>query len=206
MNTNYAERHIRALKLAKECAALGARSRTIEYVTGLSHSEVGRLFFPDRASTPRGRLPDSPDWYHNSNLLARVEASIFVSVYRRIRVLGFGPAEALVSGYKHYRQVCRVRPRIGFDRAFYFASHIDGLWIVRTQNFSLVTCPTCASQYIASIGAETVTNRECPFCKLVRRYPCDSRIQTSFPVKAMPDISAMEVGVIALSKRMSAYA
>ena len=205
MNMNYAERHIRALKLAKECAALGARSRTIEYVTGLSHGEVGRLFFPDRRSTPRGRLPDSPDWYHNANLLSRVEASIFVSVYRRIRMLGFGPAEALVAGYKHYLQVCRVRTRIGFDRAFYFASHIDGLWIVRTQNFSLATCPTCASQYIASIGAKTVTNLECPFCKLIRRYPRDSRIQTSFPVKAMPDVSAMEFGVIALSKRMNAY-
>jgi flagellar transcriptional activator FlhC len=205
MNTNYAERHIRTLGLATECAALGARSRTIEYVTGLAHGEIGRLFFSDRASAPQGRAPYSPDWYHNANLLSRAEASIFVSIYRRIRGLGFGPAEALVSGYKHYLQVCSVRPRIGFDRAFYFASHVDGLWIVRAQNFSLVTCPACASQYVASIGAKAVTNSECPFCKLVKRYPRDPRIQTSFPVKAMPDISAMEFGVIALSKRMNAY-
>lgn len=204
MNTNYAERHIRALGLAKECAALGARIRTIEYVTGLAHGEIGRLFFPDRASAPRGRAPDSPDWYHNANLLNRAEASIFVSIYRRIRKLGFDPAQALVSGYKHYLQVCSVRPRIGFDRAFDLASHIDGLWIVRAQNFSLITCPTCASQYVTSISAKLVSNNECPFCKLVKRYPRDSRIQTSFPVKALPDVSAMEFGVIALSKRMSA--
>ena len=95
MNLNYAERHIRALGLAKECAALGARIRTIEYVTGLAHGEIGRLFFPDRASAPRGRAPDSPDWYHNANLLNRAEASILVSIYRRIRKLGFDPAEAL---------------------------------------------------------------------------------------------------------------
>lgn len=205
MNTNYAERHIRALGLAKECAALGARIRTIEYVTGLAHGEIGRLFFPDRASAPRGRAPDSPDWYHNANLLNRAEASIFVSIYRRIRKLGFDPAQALVSGYKHYLQVCSVRPRIGFDRAFDLASHIDGLWIVRAQNFSLITCPTCASQYVTSISAKLVSNNECPFCKLVKRYPRDSRIQTSFPVKALPDVRAMEFGVIALSKHMSAY-
>lgn len=203
MNTRYAERHIRALGWAKECAALGARSRTIEYVTGLSHGEVGRLFFSDRASAPRGRAPDSPDWYHNANLLSRAEASIVVSIYRRIRGLGFSPAEGLVSGYKHYLAVCGVRPRIGFDRAFHLASYVDGLWIVRAPNLSLVTCPACASQYVASIGAKTVTNGECPFCKLVKRYPRDPRIQTSFPVKAMPDISAMEFGVIALSKRTS---
>src|SRR3712207_3427906 len=105
MNTNHADRHIRALRAAKECAALGARSRTIEFVTGLPHGEVGRLFFPDRASAPRGRAPASPEWYHSANLLNRAEASIFLSIYRRIRELGFGPAEALVSGYKHYRHV-----------------------------------------------------------------------------------------------------
>ncbi len=204
MNLNYAERHIRALGLAKECAALGARIRTIEYVTGVAHGEIGRLFFPDRASAPRGRAPDSPDWYHNANLLNRAEASILVSIYRRIRKLGFDPAEALVSGYKHYLQVCSVRPRVGFDRAFDLASHMDGLWIVRARNFSLITCPTCASQYVTSISAKLVTNGECPFCKLVKRYPRDSRIQTSFPVKALPDVRAMEFGVIALSKRMSA--
>ena len=204
MNTNYAERHIRALGLAKECAALGARIRTIEYVTGLAHGEIGRLFFPDRASAPRGRAPDSPDWYHNANLLNRAEASIFVSIYRLIRKLGFDPAQALVSGYKHYPQVRCVRPRSDFDRAFDLASHMDGLWIVRAQNFSLITCPTCASQYVTSISAKLVSNNECPFCKLVKRYPRDSRIQTSFPVKVLPDVTAMELGMIALSKRTSA--
>jgi hypothetical protein len=39
---------------------------------------------------------------------------------------------------------------------------------------------------------------------LIKRYPRDARLQTSFPVKPMPDFSAMEFGVMALSKRMSA--
>lgn len=200
-NTTQAERHIRALALAKECAALGARMRTIAYVTGLAHSQLAHLFFADRTSAPRGRPPDSPDWYHSANLLNRTEASIFVSIYRRIREMGFAPGEALVSGYRHYLSVCRAHPRISFDRAFDLASHMDGLWIVRTPSFSLVTCPACTSQYVTTVSAHPATNRECPFCKLLARYRRDPRIQTSFPVNALPDVSQIQLGIVALSKR-----
>ncbi len=198
MNTGYAERHIRALRLAKECAVLGARRRTIEYVTGLSRGEVGRFFFPDASLAPRGRPPASPEWYYSANLLSRADASIFVSIYRRIRDLGFDPAEALVSGYKHYRQVCRVQPRITFDRGFDLASHIDALWIVRTTSFSLLTCPACASQFVTAITTHTSANGECPFCKLVDRYTRDPRIQMSFPVQGLPDVKGIQAGVTML--------
>ena len=205
MNTIYAERHIRALAVAKECAAFGARSRTIEYVTGLPHGEVGRLFFADRAAAPRGRPPASPEWYHSANLLNRAEASIFVSIYRRIRELGFGPAEALVSGYSHYLQICNTQPRISFDRAFDLASHMDGLWLVKAPNFSLLTCPSCNSQYVASLSAGPITNNECPFCKLIRRYPRDPRLQASFPGKPVPDISPVPLAASALAKNAHAW-
>lgn len=204
MDTNYAERHIHALGLAKECAALGARIRTIKYVTGLAHAQLAHLFFADRSSAPRGRPPDSPDWYHNANLLNRAEASMFVSIYRRIRELGFGPAEALVGGYKHYRAGCPVSPRISFDRAFDLASHLDGLWIVREPNFSLLTCVTCTSQYVTSIGAQLGSNHECPFCRLVDRYQRDPRVKTSFPERASPDVGSLQFSMIALAKRMNA--
>ena len=196
MQTTFAERHIRALAVAKECAAFGARSRTIEYVTGLSHAELARLFFADRAAAPRGRPPASPEWYHSANLLNRTEASIFVSIYRRIRDLGFSPGEALVSGFKHYQQVCSAG-RISFDRAFDLASHVDGLWLVRAPNFSLLACPRCKSQYVAAPSARAVAS-DCPFCKLVKRYPRDPRLQISFPARAIPDVSALRIGVIAL--------
>jgi hypothetical protein len=179
---------------------LGARGRTIEYVTGLPHGEIKRLFFGGHAPAPRGRAPTSPDWYHYANLLSRTEASIFVSIYRRIRGLGFGPAEALVSGYKHYLQVCSGCPRINFDRSFDFASHVDGLWLVRTPNLSLLACSICGSEYVTSLSAYSVAN-ECPFCKLLKRYARDARIRQSFRMKALPDISKMELNVMALWKR-----
>src|SRR5215210_7784719 len=163
VSTKRVSRHIRALGIAKECAALGARSRTIEYVTGLPSVDVRRLLFPDRA--PTGRAPASPDWYHGTTLLNRAEASVFLSIYRRIRELGFGPPEALVAGYKHYLHVCSVEPRISFDRAFDLASHIDGIWLCSAGSFALATCPTCSSQYATSGGAAATSNRDCPFCK-----------------------------------------
>lgn len=92
MHTQFAERHIRSLSIAKTCAELGARIRTITYITGLEHGELVRLFFVDKQSAPRGRPPDSPDWYHHeANLIEKVEAAMVVAVYSRMRDLGFGP-------------------------------------------------------------------------------------------------------------------
>lgn len=201
-NISQAERHIRALALAKECVALGARIRTVGYVTGLPHGQLTYLFFAGRTLAQRGRAPDSPEWYHSANLLNRTDASIFISIYRRIRELGFGPTEALVAGYRHYLEVCHSHSRINFDRAFDLASHMDGLWTVRIPSFSLVTCPVCASQYVTSIGATPVTNHECPFCKLVKRFQKDPRLRASFPANALPDITAIQSGMLALSKQM----
>ena len=96
------ERQLRALQLAKDCAALGARVRTIGHLTGLPPRELLRLLFPDREHVPRGRPPDSPEWYHGANLLYRAEASIVVALYRRLRDGGFAAAEALVAAYRHY--------------------------------------------------------------------------------------------------------
>ena len=87
------DRQLRALALAKACAACGARVRTIGHLTGLPPREALRLLFPDRMAVPRGRSPDSPEWYHGANLLHRAEASIVVALYRRLRDADF-PASA----------------------------------------------------------------------------------------------------------------
>ncbi len=205
IETKHAERHIRSLNLAKDCAELGARFRTINFVTGLSQRELNGLFFPDGTTTPRGRAPDSPDWYHSANLLNRAEASIFVSIYRRIRDLGFGPPQALVSGYRHYRSACILEPRISFDRAFDLASHVDGVWLVKAANFSLLPCPVCSSQYVAAVSITPVSNHECPFCKLIARYPRDPRIQTAFPIRDLSDVLSLHSSFLALSRHADEF-
>lgn len=178
---NRADRHLRALQLARACAELGARSRTIHLITGLPPALVQRLFFPDPQATPRGRPPNSLDWYHSANLIDRAESSIFIALYRRLRSTGFAAGEALISAYRAYRAICRAPPRISFDRAFDLASHTDGIWLAREAVFEVVTCPVCASQYLSALGTVPGTRGECPFCKLLQRYPADPRLQSSFP-------------------------
>src|SRR5207248_8543425 len=117
MQTKFVERHIRSLSIAKTCADLGARIRTIVYITGLDHKELVRLFFVDEHSAPRGRPPDSSEWYHQANLIEKVEAAIVVVVYCRMSALGVGPADALVGGVKPYRSQWAQRRRSSFASA-----------------------------------------------------------------------------------------
>jgi flagellar transcriptional activator FlhC len=142
-----------------------------------------RLLFPERQSVPRGRAPDSPEWYHGANLLYRAEASIVMSIYRRLRTADFSGGEALLGAYRQYVGVCQPPHRISFDRAFDLAAHTDGLWLTESRSFSLVVCPACHSEFLAAFGSVAMSNDQCPFCKLVQRYGTDPRVQSSFPTR-----------------------
>jgi len=180
-----ADRHLRSVKLAKECADLGARVRTIHKLTGLPPRDIQRIFFTNPMAIPRGRPPASPEWYHGANLLFRTDASIFATTYQRLRCGGFRPEESLLGAYRQYQRVCPTPPRISFDRAFDLASHTDGIWIATAPSFSVVTCPCCSSAYLCAMGAVAQSDA-CPFCKLVVRFGTDARVQSSFPARPLP--------------------
>jgi flagellar transcriptional activator FlhC len=189
------DRQLRALTIAKTCAALGARVRTIVHLTNLPPRELLRLLFPDRLNVPRGRPPDSPDWYHSTNLLNRSEASIVVVLYLRLRNRGVCAVDALVAAYRHYGSICEAPLRISFDRAFDLVSHTEGRWLTKTQSFSTVSCPSCRSEYLSALGAITGSPAECPFCKLLQRYSTDTRVQASFPVRPLPELTRRRLAV-----------
>jgi hypothetical protein len=193
-----ADRHLRAIQLAQDCHKLGARARTIHHVTSLPPRDLQRFFFTDPKATPRGRAPDSPEWYHGVNLLFRAESSIFVCVYRRLRDGGFAAAEALVGAYRHYQTMCQCPYRISFDRAFDLASHTDGIWLAKSSAFSIVTCSACGCEFLAAAGTVTSTNDNCPFCKLVRRRATDHRVQSAFPTQPLGDPTAIQLQIMAL--------
>jgi len=192
------DRQIRALALAKACAAHGARVRTISRITGLLPRDLLHLLFPDRQAVPRGRSPDSPEWYHGANLLCRAEASIVVAVHRRLRAADLGAGEALLGAYHHYCGVCQAPHRISFDRAFDLVAHTDGIWLTEAQSFSLVTCAKCRSAFLAAFGAVARSNDPCPFCKLVQRYGTDPRVQSSFPARPLAAPAPMQLGMLSL--------
>lgn len=179
-----------------QCASMGARVRTIEYLTGLSSRDVLQLLFPNRPAA-RGRAPDSPEWYHTANLLSRAEASILISIYRRLRTAGFNPAEGLVGAYRQYAGICHSPRRISFDRGFDLASHTDGQWLTNEPAFSIVTCPACRSGYLVTYGG-TASRDECPFCRLLLRYSTDHRVQSTFPAYPLMDPGHLRLGMLAL--------
>lgn len=173
---------MRTLALARDCAALGARVRTIHHLTGLRPRDLHRLLFTEHAPPPRGRAPDTRDWYHTANLLCRIEASVIVSNFRRLRVMGFSAADALVASYRYYQSVYRPPYRISFDRAFDLASHTEGLWIAKSSVFQVQQCLRCGSEYLAAIGAAPRADRLCPFCQLINRHERDPRLTASVAV------------------------
>ena len=194
------DQQIRALTLAKGCAALGARVRTISHLTGMNPRDVLRLLFPDRQRVPRGRSPDSPEWYHGTNLLNRAEASIVMAIFRRLRCADCHAGESLLGAYRHYVGVCQPPQRISFDRAFDLAAHTDGVWLTETRSFSLVRCPSCHSEFLAAFGSVARSNEHCPFCKLVQRYGTDARLQSSFPARPLIAPSEVQMGMLALMR------
>ena len=184
MTASFADLHIKTLQVAQECVGLGARIRTINLVTGLPHNVLTKLFFQQQSAAPRGRPPDSVEWYHSANLAHQVEGCVFVGHYKRLRDRGFTPVTSLVSAYKHYRNVLVGSPRIQFDRAFDLASHFEGRWIATSRSFDLIGCENCGCEFLTAIGG--TSSDPCPFCKLSRRFSFDRRVKDSFPMRESP--------------------
>jgi hypothetical protein len=170
---------MRSLELARDCAELGARIRTIHHLTGLRPRELLYLLYSDRERPPRGRAPDTREWFHNANLLYRTESSVIMANFRRLRLIGFPAAEALISAYRYYQSVYRAPHRISFDRAFDLASHTEGCWIAKSASFHVLTCPRCCSQYLDAIGTLAAAERLCLFCRLIDRHRRDPRLTAS---------------------------
>ena len=179
---------MRMLALARDCATLGARIRTIHHFTGLRPRELLHLLFSGQALPPRGRAPDSREWYHGANLPHRIEASVIVANFGRLRQLGCPAAEALVEAYRYYQSMHRQPLRISFDRAFDLAAHTEGLWIAKAASFQLASCPRCGSEFLDTLGGMDTASRSCPFCQLLDRHGRDPRLTASYVVP--PPISA----------------
>lgn len=192
MPTRHAERHLQRLDLARACAQWGARLRTIEWLTGLNARQIASLLHADPCAQTRGRPPNTPEWYHGGTLLDRTEASVFASIYQRLRKLDFAPAPALLGAYRQYDSVCRhAAPRLNFDRAFDLARRMEGIWGATEASFALASCPRCGSESLCDVGLHPHTHHECPFCKLTERFTRDPRVQMSFPTPPLPDPSGL---------------
>ncbi|KQP23360.1 FlhC family transcriptional regulator [Pseudorhodoferax sp. Leaf267] len=162
-NASTFDRRIDALALARDCALLGARARTIHLLTGLADRELKQ--YSHLIQPAQGRAPDTRDWYHTATLHERIESSILMANFQYLRGLGFGAAQSLVESYRFYRSCLGGRCRISFDRAFDLAAHTAGMWLAHCPSFQVLPCPACRAQGLQTLGAVPAGSR-CPFCKL----------------------------------------
>jgi hypothetical protein len=197
MDTRLLEHRMRALALARECALLGARPRTISVVTGLERYEVVNLLFSESGSRKAGQNPSSPEWlFGKAGLLDQLDASMFTAKFDRLVTLGVKYPEALVTSYTQYR-IMREEPdtleasdgepdgkakvRLTFDRAFDLACHAYAIWGTPKPSLMLADCPKCHSRYLTALSLRPDPT-ECFFCKLLERYRTSERIRKSFQI------------------------
>lgn len=197
------DRHLRAMQLAKQLVALGARLKTIHLITGIPPRQVQSLFFPDAHAIPRGRAPDSTEWYHNANLILRTDACLIGAKYRQLRNQGLAAGEALVFAYRAYQAATLPPYRISLDRAFNLVSYIDGIWLAKSPSLSVLTCLRCDCEFIAAVGTVAHRGEPCPFCKLLERFDLDHRIQACYPARPVLDINERQLGMLALFHKLS---
>lgn len=155
---------IRALETARHCAELGARQRTVAWVTGLASGFILRTLYDKQTRAPKGRPPYKDDFYFRATLRVKVEASSFAVKYRALVVAGYLPSESLVAAYRHYLSLTPA-PTFCFDEAFYLVAHLDGIWAARSSTLQLGLCRRCDSQHLVAIGS--LAPHGCPFCKPV---------------------------------------
>ena len=186
------ERQLELLRQARELSSLGARLRTIHALTGLQPRQLQRMFFPQADRIPRGRAPDSGEWYHQANLIRQVDACVLASCFSHMHKQGWDPVDALIASYRTYQARAHGGASISMDRAFCLISHLLGLWQVRAPTLALDRCQSCACRFLVAYGASTGAPRHCPLCKLRARFDIDPRLRLTFAGHAAIALRAMQ--------------
>ena len=141
---------------------LGARQRTIAWLTGLPTSFIFHNIYDAEHLPPRGRPPYTEDFIYRASLRVQAEVGIFAAKYRLLTAEGIAPAQALITAFKHYRSVI-PQPSFSFDEAFFVASSLDGIWAASTRTLELGACRRCGCLYLLPLGAAPAAG--CPFCR-----------------------------------------
>ena len=159
----FADTRIRSLETARECLRLGARQRTIAWLTGLPTSFIFHNIYDAEHQPPRGRPPYCEDFIYRSSLRVQAEVGMFAAKYRLLAAEGITPAQALITAFRHYRSVVR-QPSFSFDEAFFVVCSLDGIWAAPTRTLELGTCRRCGCLHLIAHGAAPAA-AGCPFCR-----------------------------------------
>jgi flagellar transcriptional activator FlhC len=158
----FVDTRINSLETARECMQLGARQRTIAWMTGLPAGFIRRRLFDESHRAPRGRPPYAEDFVFHAPLRVQAEISGFAFKYRQLTDGGLSPAHALIAAYRHHLTVVPA-PSFCFDEAFFLVSNLDGIWAASGRTVELSQCSRCACVHVVALGS--VARGSCPFCK-----------------------------------------
>lgn len=158
-----ADTRIRSLETARECVRLGARQRTIAWLTGLPTSFIFHNIYDAEHLPPRGRPPYTEDFIYRSSLKVQAEVGMFAAKYRLLTAEGIAPALALITAFRHYRSVVH-QSSFSFDEAFFVVSSLDGIWAASIRTLELGTCRRCCCLHLLPHGAAPAA-AGCPFCR-----------------------------------------
>ena len=159
----FADTRIRSLETARECVRLGARQRTIAWLTGLPTSFIFHNIYDAEHLPPRGRPPYTEDFIYRSSLRVQAEVGMFAAKYRLLTAEGIAPAQALITAFRHYMSVV-LQPSFSFDEAFFVVSNLDGIWAAATRTLELGACRRCGCLHLLPRGAAPAT-AGCPCCR-----------------------------------------
>lgn len=158
-----ADTRIRSLETARECVRLGARQRTIAWLTGLPTSFIFHNIYDADHLPPRGRPPYTEEFIHLSSLKVQAEVGMFAAKYRLLTAEGLAPAQALITAFRHYRSVVH-QPSCSFDEAFFVVSSLDGIWAASARTLELGACRRCGCLHLLPHGAVPAA-AGCPYCR-----------------------------------------
>lgn len=163
----FGDKGVRSLETARECALLGARKRTIAWITGLPPTFILRNVFDQANPAPCGRPPYTEDFVFRAPLRTQAAASAFAVKYQALTAEGFTPAHSLISAFRHYRTFADA-PAFGFDEAFFLVCNLDGIWACSARKLQLTGCRRCGSKHLAPWGS--TPSHGCPFCKALQGH------------------------------------
>lgn len=156
---------LRALETARQCASLGARQRTIAYLTGLAPAYILRSVYSKEHPAPKGRPSYCEEFYFRAVTRVQAAASLFASRYRTLTDEGFLPTDALIAAFRHLRSTCPSTP-LSFDEAFFLIANLDGIWASSSRTLALTRCPACGRDYLVpESSAHTHRADGCPVCR-----------------------------------------
>ena len=167
---------LRALETARQCAMLGARLRTISFITGLTPGYITRAVYCERYPAPIGRPQYSEDFFFKTTRRLQAEACFLATHYRRLTSEGFMKADALIAAFRHHRAT-QPESTLGFDQAFFLISRLDGIWAATKSGLSFVECLNCRSPYLAPHGM--AQRDSCPVCRTDWRVKSRARRPTT---------------------------